>query len=369
MYKNKYLKYKSKYLNIKQNLNQIGGEPTIMEFTDSIPALKELSDFIINAYNENSFTESTHTWLMFTMGRKTDRKLLAEYSLGIGSAGISTSFSDAFGVMENTIRSHKFRPLIEVTNDKDNNAKILRILLESLIESYLKSPGKIIAGKIWIKNIEECQCGKFFDFYANYTKQTFYLFKRSIIEMCKRLIANNVAIEKRCNILLPSFYTESSEEDFSNQSFSTDSKRNYKSCKLEYQYFKSDKVIITYRNDIYGRIPLKIIKGIINRIKEQFIDKGILDINKFNSALCEKNVYDELIKDESGELEEEKKQIDSAEWELQLSKLEPLVDYDSKYKNCPVCKSNFIDDDFGNCNNCQYVFEDSILKILKILNS
>jgi hypothetical protein len=362
MYKNKYLKYKSKYLNIKQNLNQIGGESIIMEFTDSILGLKELTDFIINAYNENSFTESTNTWLMFTMGRKTDRKLLGEYSLGIGAAGVSPKFSDAFGEMTDRPHSHKFRPLVKVTNNKDDNAKILRILLESLIYSYLMGPGKIIAGKFWLKNIENCQCGKFFDFYANYNKETFYLFKRSIIEMCNRLIENNVAIEERCKMLLPSFFTESSIEDFSNQSFSISSKNNYKTCKLEYQYFKSERAIITYRNDNYNVIPSEIIKEIINRIKEKFIIEGFLDINKFNSALCEKNIYDELIKDESVELNKYKDTIDSVDWESLLSNLKPLLDYDSKYKYCPICDSTFIDDDFGKCNNCSYLFEDSILK-------
>ncbi len=358
MYKNKYLKYKSKYLELKDTCKQDGGNK-IMEFENTKLGYKQLIEFITNFYDENAFNDEVRsTWIMFTIGFKANRNFLVEITSGVGSAGMSSRFQEEFGPIATKQRSHKFRPFVKVTNDKAKNITLLNILLNSLI-LFLLTPGHIICGKFWIKNMELCQCGKFFDFYGNYTPELFKKFKLILVYMCNELNNNGFMIEDRCKILYPEIITEQTREEFSDQNFGIGSLSNYNSCKIEYQYFKNDKMIITYRNENFDFIPSHIMTQIINKVKNDFVIDGVLDITKFNSALCEKNIYDEIIKNTFGALDAVKDLLgeDEDQYMDWFNNVHPLLNYDTNYRVCPNCNSNTIDDDFNMCINCNYEFE------------
>jgi hypothetical protein len=359
MYKNKYLKYKSKYLELKNTRNQDGGNK-IMEFENTKIGYEQIIEFITNFYDEIAFNdEMPDTWIMFTIGFKADRNFLVQISTGAGAAGLSENFKKQFGPITTIQRTQKFRPFVKVTNDKAKNITLLNIILNSFV-LFLSTPGHIICGKFWIKNIELCQCGKFFDFYGNYTVPLFKRFKRILITMCKELNKNGFVIEDRCKLLYPEIITEKSREEFSRQDFGRLTISNYNACKIEYQYFKNDKMIITYRNDNLDFIPSAIMRQIIGKVKNDFVIDGVLDINKFNSALCEKKIFDEIIKNTFGALDAVKDLMGgeySEGYILWFNNVQPLLNYDTKYMFCPICNSNTIDDDFNTCINCNYEFE------------
>lgn len=324
LYKKKYYKYKEKYLNLKQK----GGTNVYLYFDTFEEAIMKLC----KEYNDTlTFIDK---WFMFGICYK-DAKYHIEFSdNSIGSAGLNKLSK----IVKNQVQSHKFRPFVKIDNDKENRVKLLKILFGSF-HTFLSVDDLAIAGKIWSGNIENCQCGKFFDFFGNYNDiDTFQLFKISMINMSKHLVESGYKKEDRCEVLYPK-YLYKNKEEYSSHTFSSGIQKNYETAKTENIYLDAE-IPITYRNDEILFSKLYATTFIQELLKKYFLKNDEV-IKEANGVLFEKILLDSVV------LEYFKNSDIVFNDEESLLNIKALFDFD----NDLITNFNSLFKNFWLCNN------------------
>ena len=353
-------KYKTKYLQLKNSLNQnnylqqtqSGGAYEYIEHADK----KVLVQSIADMYEKNVASDDLTSWYVVSIGKLPSKNFIAELSTVTGSAGATRTFKERVGSVDRGEKSYKFRPLIEVSDDMERRKIIIKTCLLTLMNFVDNTKyTAFVSGKFWMKNIKDCQCGKFFDFYGNYQNpDEFVLFKETLIKLCMELYKFGCQKEERCDILTPTnminlppdAYNKKYINPTDGTIFGVSYESNYMARKIDYTYLTYNGIHITYRNDnldiVYsfsgGNPTAAEIRGVIERHPDIFTNKTII-----NSSIFEMYMFNEIIKEKA-------KIASDFIPELKVEHTLPLLFFDLTYSLCNICNSSCIKDNL--CKQC-----------------
>lgn len=369
-------KYKTKYLQLKKSLiknknlhqTQLGGAYEYIEHPDKNILVENIAEMYARKV-ALTLAGLEDTWFILSIGKLPSKIFIAEFNTGIGGAGATEIFKERIGSIGRNTNSYKFRPMIQVSDDIEQRKNIIKTCLLTLMNFVDNSKFiAVVSGKFWMKNIKECQCGKFFDFYGNYqNSDEFVFFKDTLIKLCMQLYKIGCKKEERCDILTPfnliylppDEYNKKYIDPTGDTNLNMSYKSNYNAIKIDYVFLTYNNINITYRNDsidvinsFTGKPTIEQIEGIFKRHPDVFTNETII-----NSCVFEKYMFDEIIKEKVNAI------IESGEISgMKLEYVYPLLYFDPTYSICNICNSSCIKKNI--CTQC-YSWKCSCLKYNK----
>lgn len=353
-------KYKTKYLQLKKSLiqnkylqqTQLGGAYEYIVNADKNVLVQTIADMYEKSAVQTVADDKT-TWYTVSIAKDPSNNFIAELSTGSGAAGTTIIFKELIGSRDE--KPYKFRPLIEVSDDMEQRKIIIKTCLLTLMNFVDNTKfTAVLSGKFWMKNMKDCQCGKFFDFYGNYQNSTeFVLFKETLIKLCMELYRIGCKKEERCDILTPTnminlppdAYNKKYINPTDGTIFGSLYKSNYEAMKIDHIYLTYKDINISYRNDkidivyVFSSKPtVAEIRGVVERHPDIFTNENII-----NSSIFEMYMFNEII-------EERAKIVCGSIANMKVELTLPLLFYDLTYSLCNICNSSCIKDNV--CKQC-----------------